>query len=91
MRRALKDPETPVILSAKLREYGIQVNDGGTSYLQIFHCPWSGHELPKSLRREWLANIRRLGLEPGDKRIPEEYSDERWYLKGPRGRRRTSK
>jgi hypothetical protein len=88
MKRALEDAETPVVFSAKLREYGIRVIDGGTSYIQIGYCPWSGHKLPKSLRAKWLAEIRSLGFEPGDKSIPQEFGDERWYSSAKGKRRR---
>ena len=37
--------ETP-----KVREYGIRVDDGGSSYLCFQYCPWCGAKLPQSLR-----------------------------------------
>lgn len=90
MKRALESADMPVICSTKLREYGIRVIDGGTGYIRIGYCPWSGHKLPGSLRARWLAKIHGLGFEPGDKGIPEEFSDERWYSKGKGKRRRST-
>jgi hypothetical protein len=79
MRNAVADPDIPIVFSAKLREYGISVLDGGTSYMVIQYCPWCGKKLPGSLRDEWIARIKKLGLEPGDTRIPAEMLDDRWY------------
>lgn len=79
MCSAVADPEIPIVFSTKFREFGIRVLDGGTSYLGIQYCPWCGKKLPSSLRDKWLAAIEKLGFEPGDKRIPAEYLDDRWY------------
>ena len=81
LRQAVKDPTIPITFVSQFREYGIQVVDGGTSYIVIQYCPWCRKKLPVSLRDRWLAEIRGLGFEPGDKRIPKKYSDHRWYAK----------
>jgi hypothetical protein len=79
LRNAIADPDVPIVYSAKFREYGISVLDGGTSYIVIQYCPWCGEEFPSSLRDKWIARIEKLGLEPGDARIPDEFLDDRWY------------
>jgi hypothetical protein len=79
LQNAVRDPTIPIVFVPKFREYGIQVFDGGSSYIQIEYCPWCRAKLPKSLRAKWLRAIRALGFEPGDKKVPPEYLDERWY------------
>ena len=41
-----------VYYSARLREYGLIVHDGGSSCILIQHCPWCGTRLPESRRDE---------------------------------------
>jgi hypothetical protein len=79
MRIALRDETIPVVFSAKFREYGISVLDGGSSYIEICYCPWCSKKLPGSLRDEWIRQVNKLGLEPGDERIPKKFSSGRWY------------
>lgn len=79
LKTAVDDPSIPVVFVPKFREFGILVLDGGSSYIRIEYCPWCRAKLPKSLRAKWLERIRSLGLEPGDKKIPPEYLDGRWY------------
>lgn len=81
MRRALRDETIPLVFSAKFREYGIRVLDGGSSYIEIHYCPWCGKKLPGSLRGEWMRQVRKLGFEPGDKGIPKKFNSNRWYSK----------
>lgn len=81
MRSALRDEDTPLVYSAKFREYGIRILDGGSSYVEIHYCPWCGRKLPGSLRREWMKQVRKLGFEPGDKGIPERFHSARWYAR----------
>ena len=79
MRVALADPTIPIVFNPKFREYGIRVLDGGTSYIAMKYCPWCRRRLPSSLRDQWLKRIRKLGFEPGDKKIPSKYLDASWY------------
>lgn len=44
------------------REFGIPINDGGSSYSRINHCPWCGQKLPDSLRDEWFDYIESQGF-----------------------------
>jgi hypothetical protein len=81
MRGAVVDSDIPIVFSAKFREYGISVLDGGSSYIVIQYCPWCGTRLPGSLRDKWISTIAELGFQPGDKGIPVEFLDDRWYQK----------
>ena len=66
----LTEPELALVYVAKLREYGVRVLDGGSSYVTIQFCPWCGTRLPPSLRAEWFATLDGLGLEPGEEGVP---------------------
>ena len=79
MESAVNDPDVPVDYVSKLREYGLRILDGGSSYLVIMFCPWCGHKLPDSLREEWFDNLERLGIDPYGDEIPTDFSDARWY------------
>jgi hypothetical protein len=70
-----------VIFIPKFREYGIRVLDGGSSYIEISFCPWSGHKLPESLRDEWFSRLEAQGIDPGVDPIPLELQNEEWYTK----------
>lgn len=43
--------------SAKFREYGLIVHDGGSSSVNIRFCPWCGRRLPESLRERWFEEM----------------------------------
>ena len=45
-----------VYYSEELREHGLIIHDGGTSYVAIVYCPWCGTRLPESRRDELYAN-----------------------------------
>ncbi|EFV14924.1 DUF6980 family protein [Segniliparus rugosus] len=40
-------PDALVHYSAALREYGLIIHDGGSSFIVIRHCPWCGLRLPE--------------------------------------------
>jgi len=82
MRDAVGDPDTPITYVAKFNEYGVRVLDDGSSFIQLKYCPWSGGKLPESLRDKWFSEIKKLGLDPAGDKIPEEFTDERWYTNG---------
>jgi hypothetical protein len=63
----------------KFREYGIPILDGGSSFQEIAYCPWCGRKLPESLRDEWFEELERLGLDPSEDKVPEEYSSGQWW------------
>jgi len=47
--------------------------------LRITFCPWCGQKLPDSLREDWFDRLEQLGVDPYSAKIPEEFTDERWY------------
>jgi hypothetical protein len=79
MEGSVIDPTVPVDYIPKLREFGIQVLDGGSSILTIAFCPWCGQKLPNSLRDHWFDTLERLGVDPSSDAIPPEFTDDRWY------------
>ena len=76
----VKETGIPIIYIPKFREYGIKVLDGGSSYIEIKFCPFTGHKLPKSLRNLWFETIEKLNLEPYDPNIPEKLKTDEWWL-----------
>ncbi len=84
MDSAVNNPVIPIRFLPKFREYGVDVQDGGSSYLMIRFCPWCGVTLPSSLRDEWFDALEASGLDPHDpESIPQEFRDESWYAQGP--------
>ncbi len=79
--KMVNDPEMPLVYNEKFREFGIKVLDGGTSFIQINFCPFSGIKLPKNLRDEWFDVVESLGLEPDDSDMPEELKSGKWWMK----------
>jgi hypothetical protein len=79
MRDNLASGDVAVLYVPKLREYGIRVTDGGSSYVVIDYCPWCGRRLPASLRDEWFHEIERLGLEPDSASVPARYATDEWW------------
>ncbi|MBM1172047.1 DUF6980 family protein [Microvirga arabica] len=64
------------------REFGIPVEDGGSSVIALKYCPWTGCQLPPSLRDEWFTQIEALGLDPDDAAVPEEFRSDQWWRSG---------
>jgi hypothetical protein len=79
MSYAVNAPEVPVIYIPKFREFGIQILDGGSGFLEIIFCPWCGQKLPGSLRAAWFEKLEELGIDPIEANIPPEFTDARWY------------
>ncbi|MFG2818157.1 DUF6980 family protein [Kitasatospora sp. NPDC048365] len=77
-------PDALVAYSAKFREYGLPVRDGGTSRVGIAFCPWCGHALPPSQRDRWFAELEKLGIDPWEDELPDGFEDGRW-LNSPAG------
>ncbi len=75
------------------REYGIRIIDMNRSvHLQYNHrikpiryCPWCGDALPQSLRLEWEARVRDLGLDPDvpctpyPEGLPDDLISDTWW------------
>ena len=57
----------------------MRVLDGGSSFIELLYCPWSGDKLPASLRDAWFDALERRGIDPDSDAVPEEFSDDRWY------------
>ena len=79
MKSAVNDPDVPMCFNPKFREFGIGILDGGSSTLQVLFCPWCGEKLLNSLRDDWFDKIEQSGIDPYGDKIPEEFTDERWY------------
>jgi len=81
MQEAVSDPELPIRFVAKFREFGIDIQDGGSSYKLIAFCPWCGTKLPTSLREQWFDSLESQGIDPAsDETIPENFQNSGWYL-----------
>ena len=74
-----QDPDVPIIYLPKFREYGIDILDGGQSFLVFSYCPFTGIRLPKSLRDEWFDTIEKLDIDPEDSDIPEKFKTDQWW------------
>ena len=80
MEHAVLQADVPVSYCSKFREYGVDVLDGGSSFIELTFCPWCGASLPGSLRSEWFNRLEAAGIDPYEGKIPDEFNDERWYL-----------
>jgi hypothetical protein len=72
-------PDCLVDYSARLREYGLIVHNGGTASVLMRFCPWCGAALPTSLRDQWFDRLRAMGIDPWDGNIPEAYQSSTWW------------
>jgi hypothetical protein len=89
MERNLAETAGTLVYVPKFREYGIRINDGGSSYIVIRICPWCGSKLPQSLRDEWFDRLEALNLEPNDRRIPPSLLTDAWWKSEPQEPTRT--
>ena len=80
LEKYIEYTDIPIIYIPKFREYGIKVLDGGTSYIEIKFCPFTGQKLPNSLRKIWFEKIEKLNLEPDANNIPEKLKTDEWWL-----------
>jgi hypothetical protein len=76
---ALADPDIPLVYDDKFREYGIPVQDGGSSVVVIEFCPFCGTKLPDPLRDEWFDRLDQLGLEPDSPGLPLDMRSGAWW------------
>ena len=76
----VENPEVPISYRSSVREWVLEVVDGGTSAIVLLFCPWCGERLPPTLRDRWFDVLDSLGLEPGDPRTPVELASDRWWL-----------
>ncbi|MEY9869026.1 hypothetical protein ABIE66_004405 [Peribacillus sp. B2I2] len=64
----------------KFDEYGLIIQDGGSSSIEITYCPWCGTKLPGSKRDLWFEVLEQLGFDdPAEQSIPEEFKTDKWY------------
>jgi len=77
---SLQCPDNIIFYSAKFNEYGINIHDGGSSFIEISYCPWCGTKLPNSKRDLWFNTLEELGYDdPFNQNIPVEFNSENWY------------
>jgi hypothetical protein len=79
MRQHLQRREVAIRYIPKFREYGIHIEDGGTSFQEIRFCPWCGRPLPPSLRDRWFEELDALGLEPDSPALSDRYKTDEWW------------
>jgi hypothetical protein len=79
MARALADPDIPLAYDDKFCEYGILVQDGGSSIIVIEFCPFCAAKLPDSLRDEWFDRLDQLGLERDSPELPLDMRSGAWW------------
>lgn len=76
----LDSPEDFLVWNPALDEYGIPVRDGTGSIRLISYCPWCGGRLPASKRKQWFAELAKLGIDdPATQDAPEEFRTDRWW------------
>jgi hypothetical protein len=74
------NPDVIIVHNIKFDEYGIPIQDGGTSFIKIKHCPWCGSKLPESKRDLWWDTLKNLGFDnPFEQEIPKEFDSDEWY------------
>ncbi|MFD8935306.1 DUF6980 family protein [Streptomyces sp. NPDC059578] len=78
-------PDALIEFSARFREYGLPVRDGGGASVTIDFCPWCGRRLPASQRDAWFDELERRGIEPFGDQVPAEFQDGRWLTAPPQG------
>ena len=57
MRSTFEFGETGLVSSTNYQEFGIRVEDGGDSFIQLNFCPWCGNKLPPSRREEYFKQL----------------------------------
>ena len=79
----IKNGEVALCYNDTYREYGINVLDGGSSFIQIKYCPWCGNKFPKDVGDEFSHIIYdELNLDgPDDPKLPEEFKSREWWVK----------
>jgi hypothetical protein len=78
MQRTIEDGESGLIYIPNVREFGIRVLDGGSSFLVIQYCPWCGKRLPSSLHDEWFRRLESLGIDDS-RAAPEDMKSDMWW------------
>ena len=79
MTEYLTYKEIPVRYIANVREYGIRVLDGGTSFIVLKFCPWCGQKLPDSLRDARFDELNALGFDMFSDDMPVKFKTDKWW------------
>ena len=80
MQDNIRDKQIPLIYQRKYRQFGIEVMDGGTSYILIKYCPFCGKKLPSQLRDKWFKELEKLGIaDPLVSKIPNKFNSDLWW------------
>lgn len=75
-------PDNLVFYNSKFDEYGLIIHDGGSSFIEIYFCPWCGTKLPESKAELWFDTLEELGFDdPIQQDIPEEFKSDEWHRK----------
>lgn len=80
------DPQQPIVYSPVFREFGMPVFDGGPAMTTLRFDPWTGKELPTSVRDAFFEEAEKiLGHEVGvlDEELdtlPDAYQNETWWI-----------
>jgi hypothetical protein len=72
-------PDALVDYDPRFDEYGLIIDDGGSSVLAIKFCPWCGDRLPASKRDLWFDALSSRGLDPYEDPLPPEYLTDEWW------------
>ncbi|MBC2879422.1 hypothetical protein K7I03_27330 [Streptomyces mobaraensis] len=71
-------PDALVVFSARFREYGLIVHDGGISRIGIGFCPWCGQRLPESQRARGFDELEARGIDPCKDDVATGFQDDAW-------------
>lgn len=82
-------PERQIDYNERFDEYGLTVNDGGSSSVVIHFCPWCGAALPESQRDRWFDELEAAGFSVSVgtdlTRLPVAYRSGAWRQKPAEG------
>lgn len=67
-----------IIYNPKFDEYSIGPRSGTGDDILIEMCPWCGAKLPESKRDLWFEKLERLGINPWQDDVPEEFNSGAW-------------
>ncbi|WP_417512872.1 DUF6980 family protein [Minwuia sp.] len=86
MRDFATDHQTPFAYNPRWREYGIRMIDWEQPtfeqplrYDRIRYSPWCGRRFPKSMKDEWLYEMKRLKIAPDAEAPPWAYDSDVWW------------
>ncbi|WP_417512870.1 DUF6980 family protein [Minwuia sp.] len=86
MRDFATDHQTPFAYNPRWREYGIRMIDWERPtfeqplrYDRIHYSPWCGRRFPKSMKDEWLHEMKRLKIAPDAEAPPWAYDSDVWW------------